>query len=78
MPVDATELRRRLDDLRAVRAGGVRSTRHQNGNEEREVRFADDRELASAIADLESQIAGAEGRRPPSVIRFSTSKGFDT
>ncbi len=66
------DLQQRLEALRALRAGG-----------EHEVHFGDERvvyrsdaELASAIADLERQIAAASGAQPVRMVNFSTSKGF--
>ncbi|MFM9860552.1 gpW family head-tail joining protein [Pseudoxanthobacter sp. M-2] len=66
-----TELREQLDRLRTSRAAGVREV--QNGDER--VVYQNDRDLAAAIADLERQIAAAEGRRVHTV-RVGSSKGF--
>lgn len=65
------EQQRRLDELRRIRADGIRSLRDQNGEE---VVFRSDRELAAAIAALESDMERARRGRP-SQIKFQTSKG---
>jgi hypothetical protein len=65
------ELQAQLETLRATRAGGVREV--QNGEER--LAYQSGADLAAAIADLERQIAGAEGRRVHTV-RVTTSKGF--
>ncbi len=59
----AIEIQARLDALRALRAEGVRRTKFDQD----ETEFRSDAELASAIADLERQLAAAEGK---SSIRF--------
>jgi hypothetical protein len=64
------ELYAQLEQLRASRTG-VREV--QNGDER--VAYHSDRDVASAIADLERLIAAAEGRRVHTV-RISSSKGF--
>lgn len=66
------ELQTRLDNLRANRAEGVREI--VDGSHR--VVFRDDAEMASAIADLERQIASASGSPPVRMVRFSTSKGL--
>lgn len=65
------ELRDRLENLRALRAGGE----HEVTFGDERVVFRSDAELASAIDDLERQIAAAGGARPVRIVRFSTSKG---
>ncbi|RWB09017.1 MAG: hypothetical protein EOQ39_03715 [Mesorhizobium sp.] len=52
------DLQARLEKLRTVRATGVRSLRHGETSSE----FRPDSEIASAIADLERQIAKLDGR----------------
>lgn len=59
------------DALIRARARGVREVTDQNGER---VRFADDSDMARAIADLESRIAATQ-QAAPNVIRFQTSKG---
>ena len=66
------DLRTRLDRLREVRAGGE----HEVTYGDERVVFRSDAELASAIDDLERQIAAASGVSPVRMIRFSTSKGI--
>lgn len=70
--VDLAELQTRLENLRALRAGGEREI--QFGNER--VAYRGDAELAAAIADLERQIASASGVQPIRMVTFSTSKGL--
>lgn len=66
------ELRDRLETLRSLRADGAQEITF---GEERVV-FRADAELASAIDDLERQIAAASGASPVRMIRFATSKGI--
>lgn len=65
------EMQQQLDNLRAIRAEGIRKTRF--GDDETEYRS--DSELAAAIADLESRIASAitPSRR---ILYPKTSKGY--
>lgn len=66
------ENQRRLDELRALRAEGVKSLRDQNGEE---ITYKSDRELAAAISSLEAHMERARGGRS-SQIRLQTSKGL--
>jgi hypothetical protein len=66
-----SELQARLEALRATRASGERSIEYEGTR----VEYRTDGELATAIADLEQQIAAASGRRSKTVY-FSTSKGI--
>lgn len=65
------ELKSELDRLYRRRSAGTR--RVDVGG--RSVLYGTDQELAAAIADLESRIAAAEGRRV-NQVRISTSKGL--
>lgn len=65
------DLQRFRDDLRAARYSGAREFRDQNGEA---VVYRSDRELAAAMAALESEIAAMQGK-PASRILFQTSKG---
>lgn len=67
-----------LQSLRAAlvvaRANGVREVRDQSGDA---VVYKTDREMAAALAAIDSEIAGlVRGVPRPSVIRCSTSKGL--
>jgi hypothetical protein len=64
------ELQARLDALRALRARGIRRVSYQG----QEVEFRSDAEMASAIADLERQVAALSGRRV-STVYINASKG---
>lgn len=66
------ENQRRLDELRALRAEGVKSLRDQNGEE---ITYKSDRELAAAISSLEAHIERSRRGRS-SQIRLQTSKGL--
>lgn len=68
---DSVTLAKRLEDLRKLRAEGVRRLQYSDG---REVEYRTDSEIAAAIADIERQIAGANA--PAKVVYFSTSKGL--
>lgn len=65
------ELTARLDKLRRLRAKGVQTVRIDG----EEVTYKTDAQMASAIADLERQIASVEGRQIRKV-RITTSKGL--
>lgn len=71
MAVDLDELVTLRDALLRARAKGVRELRM--GNEV--VRYGDDAEMASAIADLDARIRRASSTRP-ATVSFSTSKGL--
>ncbi len=58
---DLATLKARLETLRAQRAKGIRRARFG----EDEVEFRHDNEMRDAIADLEAQIARAEGQGGP-------------
>lgn len=68
MPI--SDLKARLEKLRAARYSGTREVRFSDG---RSVRYGSDAEFASAISALEKQIADAEasasGRRRSRVLR---------
>lgn len=64
-------LEARLDRLRDIRAAGEKTV--TSGDET--VVFANDADLAAAVADLERQIAAASGVRPIKMVRFATTKG---
>jgi hypothetical protein len=68
-----TELRDWRDRLFKARLGGVRAVQDQNGQR---VEYANDREMASAIAAADRAIAQIAGRAPPKTILFQTSKGL--
>lgn len=70
MAIDTSELETLRDALIRARAKGARELQ-MNGER---VRYGSDAEMAAAIADLDSRIARASGRRP-ATIRFSASKG---
>ncbi|MGE3583042.1 MAG: phage head-tail joining protein [Hyphomonadaceae bacterium] len=68
-----SELQSLRDALVRARLGGVRSIRDQNGEE---VTYKSDREMAAALASVESQIAALQSGSVPNVFRFKTSKGL--
>jgi hypothetical protein len=63
------DLRGWRDKLFAARMRGVREVRDANGEQ---VTFSSDREMASAIAAADRELAA---RPPVHTIRFRTSKG---
>lgn len=71
MPIDPTELATLRDALIRARASGVRVTQYDG----KRLEYANDAEMAKAIADLETRISRAASPRPGS-ITFSTSKGM--
>jgi hypothetical protein len=73
--LDLANLQGQLEKLRKARAAGVRKVSYGNGPVSREVEYRSDSELAAAIADLEKQIAGVQGRRITRV-RVTSSKGL--
>ena len=73
MAVTLADLTRWRDDLIEARMSGVREVTDSNGEG---VRYASDREMASAIASADRMIAGLT-RAAPNVIHFRTSKGLD-
>ena len=70
MAIDPTELETLRDALIRARATGVRVTQFDG----KRVEYANDAEMAKAIADLETRIRAASAPRPGS-ITFATSKG---
>lgn len=68
---DLATLQAQLEQLQALRAGGVERTRYDG----KEVQYRTDAELADAIRDLEARIAGLQGQTIRTV-RFTTSKGL--
>lgn len=70
MAIDPTELETMRDALIRARASGVRVTQFDG----KRVEYANDAEMAKAIADLETRIRTASAPRPGS-ITFATSKG---
>jgi hypothetical protein len=58
--------------LLRARLQGIRTVRDQNGEE---ITYRSDRELAGALAHVESLIADRRAGRTTNVIRFKTSKG---
>lgn len=71
MAIDPTELETLRDALIRARANGVRVTQFEG----KRVEYANDAEMAKAIADLETRIRRASTPRPGN-INFSTSKGM--
>ena len=71
MAINATELESLRDALIRARASGVRVTQFDG----KRVEYANDAEMAKAIADLEARIRQASGARP-GAVHFSTSKGL--
>lgn len=71
-PAREAVLRQRLEELRELRASGVRSARF--GEDETE--FRTDAELASAIADLERQLANLAGRSTIQFVNFRNNRGY--
>jgi hypothetical protein len=71
MAINPTELETLRDALIRARASGVRVTQFEG----KRVEYANDAEMAKAIADLETRIRSASVSRPGSVT-FATSKGM--
>ncbi|WP_444464341.1 phage head-tail joining protein [Rhodobacter capsulatus] len=71
MALTTTELETMRDALIRARASGVRVTQFDG----KRVEYANDAEMAKAIADLETRIRTASAPRPGS-ITFATSKGM--
>ena len=72
MALTGQQLSAARDSLVEARATGVLEYRDSNGEL---VRYKSDREMASALAALDREIAALSGARPTHTIRFSTSKG---
>ena len=70
MAINPTELETLRDALLRARASGVRVTQFEG----KRVEYANDAEMAKAIADLETRIRNASAPRSGS-ITFATSKG---
>lgn len=66
-----SELQERLENLRRIRAKGMREYEIEG----RRMVYKDDAELIAAIADVGRQIAGISGTRIDTIV-FSTSKGI--
>jgi len=65
MAFTVEQLKQRLSALQDARWRGVRETTIEG----RRVGYASDAEMAAAIADLETRVAKAEGRRRRRVVR---------
>lgn len=65
------DLIKRRDDLRAARARGVQSVAYAG----KTVTYKTDAQMAAALADLDRQIAAAEGRPRRRILKIATSKG---
>lgn len=59
--------------LVAARANGLREVRDADGSA---VVYRSDREMAAALAAIDSDILRLAGASKPSIIRFVTSKGL--
>lgn len=70
MPIQPDELITLRDALIRARASGTRSLEYEG----RRVTYANDSEMASALADLERRIAGPT-RAHIGAVRFHTLKG---
>lgn len=70
MPIQPDELIALRDALIRARASGTRSLEFEG----RRVTYANDSEMASALADLERRIAGMT-QHPVAALRFLGSKG---
>ena len=71
MALNITELETLRDALIRARASGVRKTQYDG----KQLEYANDAEMAKAIADLATRIRNASAPRPGS-ITFATSKGM--
>lgn len=60
-------------DLLAARVNGLREVRDSTGES---ISYKSDREMAAALAALDSEIAAMQRGPRSAVIRFSTSKGL--
>jgi len=69
---DAAAIRQRLETLRQKRASGVRTVRFGDD----EATYKSDSEMAAAIADLERQLAAAEGRSSVQVVNIRSKRGW--
>ena len=72
MALSLSDLTTARDGLLRARAQGVRRYVDQNGET---VEYKSDREMATALAALDSEIAAAT-RRPATTFIFRTSKGL--
>lgn len=68
---ELAQLTARLEALRAARASGVRKLKHAD----REIEYRSDSEIASAIADLERQVAALTAPRIKTVV-FTAKRGI--
>lgn len=67
------ELLEQRQTLTEARRSGVRAVGYSDGAN---VQYRSDAELAAAIANLDREIATAQGRRAVSRFTFRTSKGL--
>ena len=74
--IDVETLTARLEQLRASRASGVLSVRHVTDGVDQSTTFKSDKEMASAIAALESEIAATSGHRPVRTVIVRNSGGW--
>jgi hypothetical protein len=69
---DVAALQAQLEALKAARSSPALKTRFAD----REVTFKDDKQLVSAIADLERQIAAAQGTPRSTTVTIRSVKGW--
>lgn len=72
MALTLDQLTKARDSLVLARASAALSFRDQNGEE---VTYKSDRQMATALAALDREIAELTGRPTPTKLTFVTSKG---
>lgn len=75
---DIAELLSDLEDLKRARRTGARRVLFGSGPSQREVEYRSDREMATAISTLESEVAALQGTaKPPTVVlRTPANRGW--
>lgn len=76
MSTDIDRLRADLASLKEARRLGVRRTMFRNGEDQRETEFKSDAEMASAIWDMEREIAQLESAPASRNVVIRSSKGW--
>ncbi|NDB70471.1 MAG: hypothetical protein EB015_21185 [Methylocystaceae bacterium] len=73
---DETDLAKQLIALRTARASGMRRAHFKSGDVERELEYKSDKEMSSAILELENRISAMQTGNNSRVLKVAPSKGL--
>lgn len=73
---DLTELRARRESLLKARASGLARVSIKSPHSEETIEYRSDSEIAAALASIEREIAGLEGREGVQIVNFRSKRGW--